>query len=249
MKKSLIVIIVINLLTVTASFAQDTLQQKWHYNVEPYMMFPNMTGQTTVANLPEVGVDANVGDIFGHLKMGAMLYAEATNNNWSVTTDFIYMKLGESVVADRKLIEGGDATMKEYAWELAGFKRITPWLDGGIGFRLIDLDVALDIQTINENKSGSASKLWVDPIIILRSNHVIHNKWLIQLRGDVGGFGAGSDFTWQAQANIGYKFSKLFQTTIGYRYIGINYDKGEGVDRFLYDIDTYGAVVRFGFNF
>ncbi len=44
-------------------------------------------------------------------------------------------------------------------------------------------------------------------------------------------------------------FSKLFQTTSGYRYIGIDYDKGEGAERFLYNIDTYGWVVHFGFNF
>jgi hypothetical protein len=231
--------------------AQDTtsIKNKWYGLVEIYMMFPNMTGQTTVANLPEVNVDANVSDILGHLKMGAMLYAEATNNNWSITSDFIYMKLGQDVVPDSKLIQSGDAIMKQYVWELAGLKRITPWLDGGIGGRLIDLYAGLNIQTIQEYQSGSASKLWYDPVLILRSNNVLKDNWLIQLRGDVGGFGIGSDFTWQAQAYIGYRFSKLFQTTFGYRYIAIDYDKGEGKDRFLYDIDTFGAVLRFGFNF
>ena len=50
-------------------------------------------------------------------------------------------------------------------------------------------------------------------------------------------------------AYAGYRFCKLFQATIGYRYIRINYDKGEGIDRFLYDVDTYGPVVRLGVNF
>jgi hypothetical protein len=72
---------------------------------------------------------------------------------------------------------------------------------------------------------------------------------LLQFRGDIGGFGVGSDFSWQIQANAGYRFSKLFQATIGYRVIGINYDKGEGMDRFVYDVDTYGPVIHTGFNF
>jgi hypothetical protein len=69
------------------------------------------------------------------------------------------------------------------------------------------------------------------------------------MRLDAGGFGIGSDFTWQLQANVGYRFSELFQTTLGYRYIGIDYDNGEGTDSFVYDVDTYGFVLRLGFNF
>ena len=74
-------------------------------------------------------------------------------------------------------------------------------------------------------------------------------KWLFQLRADVGGFGIGSDFTWQGQADVGYRFSKLFQLGLGYRFIGIDYENGEGSDRFKYDVDTYGPVLRFGFHF
>jgi hypothetical protein len=139
--------------------------------------------------------------------------------------------------------------MKQLAWELAGLKRVTPWLDAGLAGRIVSLEVAMDLETINGPRIASGTKTWFDPVIVVRSNNVIKEKWLAQLRVDAGGFGVGSDFTWQLQANAGYRFSKLFQTTIGYRYIGIDYDKGEGAQRFLYDIDTFGWVVRFGFNF
>jgi len=230
------------------SNAQDDPAKKWHYLGELYMMFPNMTGETTVRNLPEAEVDASVGDILGHLKIGAMLYFEATNDDWAISSDLLYMNLGQDLTPG-PIITSGDLTMKQLAWELAGFKRITPWLDAGLGGRLVSLNIAMDMETITNSRSGEASKTWVDPIIIARSNNVIKEKWLAQLRMDVGGFGIGSDFTWQLQANVGYRFSELFQATIGYRYIGIDYDKGEGVDRFLYDIDTFGFVARLGFNF
>jgi len=230
------------------SNGQEDTGKPWRYLGELYMMFPNMTGETTVRNLPEASVDASAGDILGHLKIGAMLYLEATNDDWAVTSDVLYMKLGQDVTPGT-FITSGDLEMKQLAWEVAGLKRITPWLDAGVGGRLVSLNVGLDLQTPNEQRSGSASKTWFDPILIVRSNHLIKDKWIAQLRMDAGGFGIGSDFTWQLQANVGYRFSPLFQTTIGYRYIGIDYDKGDGVDRFLYDIDTYGFVVRFGFNF
>jgi hypothetical protein len=36
--------------------------------------------------------------------------------------------------------------------------------------------------------------------------------------------------------------------TAGYRIISIDYEKGANEDRFLYDVDTSGPVIKFGFN-
>jgi hypothetical protein len=91
--------------------------------------------------------------------------------------------------------------------------------------------------------------MWVDPFIVARIKSDPARKFIYQLRGDIGGFGIGSDLAWQVQAYAGYRFSKLFQMTVGYRYIGMDYDKGSDENRFLYDIDTFGPVVRVGFNF
>lgn len=230
-------------------FAEDSEKAKWHYLTEIYLMFPTMSGDITIAGLPSVEIDADAGTIFSHIKMGAMFYFEATNDDWIISSDLLYMKLGQEVVPTT-LITSGEVTMKQTAWEVAGLKRIYPWLEGGIGGRLVSLYTGLDLETIREEpQSGSVSKTWFDPIIIIRSQGAVKDKWLLQFRGDVGGFGLGSDFSWQIQANVGYRFSKLFQTTIGYRYIGINYDKGDGIERFQYDVDTYGPVIRLGFNF
>ena len=86
-------------------------------------------------------------------------------------------------------------------------------------------------------------------LLIARLSADIKDKWLFQLRGDVGGFGIGSDFTWQAQAYFGYRFSKLFQLTAGYRILSIDYEKSTGSEPFVFDIDEFGPVIRFGFNF
>lgn len=231
------------------SFAQESAAKKWHYLGDLYMMFPNMKGETTVANLPEVEVNADVSDVLGHLKLGGMFYLEATNDNWAISSDFIYMKLNQGLKTTN-LIKSGSVTMEELAWEVDGLKHIIPWLELGVGGRLVSLNTAVNATgTLNEVHNGSASKTWYDPVVVMRMQGYIKDKWLLQFRGDVGGFGVGSNFSRQIQANAGYRFSKLFQATLGYRYIGIDYDKGEGAQRFLYNIDTYGWVVHFGFNF
>jgi hypothetical protein len=233
-----------------SSFSQDQEKEKskWHYQAELYLMFPTMSGQVQIGSLPAVEVDADAGTILDHLKMAAMVYLEANNGEWAITSDLLYMKLGQDV-KESKIIKSGKVDMKETAWELAGLKRLTPWLEGGIGARLMVLGAGVDLQTETflgtRDISDSDNKTWVDPIIVLRSNHVFKEKWLLNLRGDIGGFGIGSKFAWQAQAYGGYRFSELFQLTAGYRYIGIDYNK----DGFVYDVNTYGPVLRLGFNF
>jgi len=228
--------------------AQEKESSKWHYLAEVYLMFPTMSGDVAIANLPAVEIDADAGSILSHLKMGAMFYLEATNNDWAITSDLLYMKLEQGVVPST-LVTGGDATMKETAWEVDGLKRVMPYLEVGVGGRIVSLYTGLDLETILNQRSGSLTKTWFDPVIVVRTKGTIKEKWLLQFRGDIGGFGVGSELSWQLQAYAGYRFSKLFQTTIGYRYISIDYDKGNGADRFLYDVDTYGPVVRLGFNF
>lgn len=50
--------------------------------------------------------------------------------------------------------------------------------------------------------------------------------WLFTFRGDFGGFGIGSTFTWQIQGYVGYKFSKMFCSSVGYRVIVLIMTKG-----------------------
>jgi hypothetical protein len=239
-----------------SSASQDSTaeKKKWNFLVEAYMMFPNMKGTTGVGTLPDANMDVDADDIFSHFKMGTMLYFEAANDGWAFGSDILYMKLGEDATPGT-IINSGDVTVKQFAWELVGLRKLLPWLEGGIGLRLNNLDVEADLVTNNIIGGGttarnkSLAQTWVDPIIIARIKSASGKKFIYQFRGDFGGFGIGSDFAWQIQAYAGYRFSKLFQITGGYRILSVDYNKGTGDERFLYDVDTFGPVVRFGFNF
>lgn len=232
---------------------QSADTKKWHYKVEPYMMFPNMTGSTGVEALPLAEVDASVSDIFSKLKIGAMLYLEVSNDIWSINSDFLYMNL-EQEISPSTFINSGKVNAKQLGWELAGLRRVTPWLEFGIGGLLNSLEVDMSI-TRNQvgggtvSQSGKKSKTWFDPMLITRLTTPAGKKFIGQFRGEVGGFGIGSDFSWQVQALAGYRFSKLFDMTAGYRAIGLDYSSGEGANSFVYDVITFGPVIRFGFNF
>ncbi len=238
----------------SAVYAQENGEEKkWKFLIEPYMMFPSMSGETGVRNIPTVSVDANAGDIFDKLQFGAMLYLEAQNDQWAITSDLLYMNL-EQDAASTQIINSGSVQAKQLGYELAGLYRFSPFLESGLGLRLNSIDTELDIvrNTIGggtESLGGSLSRTWVDPVFITRATADINDKWIFILRGDFGGLGIGSTFTWQVQGYVAYHFSKLFQTSLGYRIIGIDYDKGTGEDRFRYDVNTFGPNIRFGFNF
>jgi hypothetical protein len=239
----------------TANAQEQASQQNsdWNFLLDVYVMFPNMSGTTAVGNLPEVEVDANPGDIFDKLHMGAMLYFEASHDRWAFSSDILYMNLTQGVKSG-PIVQSGEVHAKQLAWELAAMRTLLPRLEAGLGLRINSLDVDLDIvhTTVgggSATASRSAGETWVDPILIARFKSDPSSKFIYQIRGDIGGFGIGSDFAWQLQAYAGYRFSKLFQLTGGYRAIGMDYDKGNGNDRFMYNMDTFGPVVRFGFNF
>ena len=113
MKKRVFLISVLSLfLACNVAYSQEGEKKaKWRYLTEIYLMFPTMAGEVGVADIPPVELDADAATIFGQLKMGAMLYLEATNDDWSISSDLIYMKLGQNVAAST-VVESGEVTMK-----------------------------------------------------------------------------------------------------------------------------------------
>jgi hypothetical protein len=172
MKKSLFIFL--SSLCSLHAFNQESVKSsdKWIFFVEPYLMFPNMDGKVGLGSLPDVSVNANPSDIFNYLQMGAMLNVEASHNKWAISSDFIYMKLSQDAEPS-KTISSGEVEMKQYAWELAGLYKVTPWLEAGIGGFLNSISASANINVNNIGggttyKSAGLTKTWVDPMIIAR---------------------------------------------------------------------------------
>jgi len=231
----------------------EPANSEWSFLAEPYLMFPNMKGTVGLRNLPDAQVAASSGDIFNNLKMGFMLNLEASNAKWAVGSDLLYMSLGQDVEPGI-LIESGEVNTKQLGWEPFGFYRMTSWLELGLGALVnsINSDLRINRKEIGGEMillKASKTETWLDPMILARIKSQSGQKFAYQFRGEIGGFGIGSDLAWQIQAYAGYRFSALFEMTAGYRIISLDYESGSGQNRFKYDVDTSGPVIRFGFNF
>ena len=89
------------------------------------------------------------------------------------------------------------------------------------------------------------SRWWIDPIVGLRGQ-VNFTRWLFAAaQADAGGFGAGSQITWNTQATLGVNFSRNIALEAGYRYMYIDYNK----DNFLYNVNMPGVFAGLIFKF
>jgi len=235
------------------SAQEASIEKQWHFLAEPYVMFPYLAGETGIGNALLVPIDADPGDIFSNLKMAAMLYLEAGTEKWAITSDLVYMHL-QNEITPGTLLHSGTAGVEQFIWEIAGLYRILPFWEAGIGGRFNYLSTELDVRRNifpagTEEVTGFHDDTWFDPVIITRLSTEINDKWLFLFRGDVGGFGLGSDLTWQLQAHAGYRFGKLFQLSAGFRVISTDYRKETEFTEFVFNMKEFGPVIRFGFNF
>jgi hypothetical protein len=91
-------------------------------------------------------------------------------------------------------------------------------------------------RTVDSSESG------VDPLIGSRSGLELTDRFAIIGEGNLGGFEVGSDFTWNAQAYVGYRFSMFGRPTtllLGYRALYQDYHHND----FEWDVTMHGPVL------
>ena len=95
--------------------------------------------------------------------------------------------------------------------------------------------------TGNINNTSSDITRW-DPFFGARGAYSLSNRWLINLSAEIGGFGIGdaADFTYQVDANIGFRISHPISAFVGYRVLG--YDLGDDSGGAT-DITQYGPKI------
>jgi hypothetical protein len=198
-----------------------------------------MSGTTAVRGR-EVDVDVSASDIFSNLQFGAMGLVIARKGKWGLGGDAIWMALGTTV-------RNTNVDFNQGAFSFYGLRRLGSAADLTFGMRVNTLQGQLKSNTLGFDVSQD--KTWVDPLVglILRSP----GQHRVQLKAytEIGGFGAGSDFTWQIFPTLGFKFNDRVSLEVGYRWLDMDYKTGDGSERFGYDVLTQGPVGGLAFRF
>ena len=224
-----------------AASAQSPGSDKWNVTFAPYLMGAGMSGTTGIAG-QEATIDASAGDIFSHLQFGAMAAVVARKGDWGFGGDFIWMALGATADTPPANVDANQGAFAFY-----GMRRLSPNAELTFGARWDVLQGKITFKgpgTVLEQ-----TKQWVDPIVGLNLATSGSGRMHARLYSEIGGFGAGSDFAWQLFPTVGVDLGKRAAFDFGYRWIGIDYDKGDGLSHFKYDVLTQGPVGGIVFRF
>jgi len=100
-------------------------------------------------------------------------------------------------------------------------------------------------------KSGSVD--WIDPFFGARLRHQFAPGQELVVRGDIGGFGAGSELTWQVLATLNWQMCILngiaIDAYVGYRALSVDYSQGSGSTRYEFNVLQQGPVIGFTSKF
>lgn len=254
---------------------EPTVQSGLQAAVTPYFWALSMSGDAAVRGV-DTNVNVDFGDLLSHADKlyGFMGAVDLTSNRWVFQINGAYAHVGEEDAAGHA---GAVSTSTDLdtnaAWlELAaGYRLIDSkgsggstgfTLDGLVGGRYTYIDVDADVTasanvtlpdgtvlTANVSKSLSTQQDWVEPFVGLRGVVELSDRWTLNLRGDVGGFGVdGSDFSWQAVAAMGYKFhmgNTAASFVFGYRALGQDYQNGG----FEWEVVAHGPMIGMQMRF
>ena len=95
----------------------------------------------------------------------------------------------------------------------------------------------------------SMSEDWLDPIVGVLFETPMGGKWSFTGAAQVGGFGVGSDLVTILTGSISYRFNEWSSVDIGYRYLDFDYEDGDGLDRFKFDMREHGPAIGWRFDF
>lgn len=227
--------------------AQDS---GWSYTITPYLWLPDST----------IGIETPRGSVTGELSIGDALKEldfafmgafEASNGKWSFVTDLVYFNLS----ATERTPFGGLFSEASVGSKITAFSALAAYrvheagnvsIDIGAGLRAWSLksEVGLSGGLLPAERFSSSDQ-WVDPIIALRGRVDFDEKWFATFYLDAGGFGVGSDQSYQAITSIGYNVNDRWSVLGGWRYIDFERDDNGNQLDFKQSGLILGASYRF----
>lgn len=227
-------------------------EKKWEFATIGYVWFAGAKGQTDVIGpVPPVDLDLDFGDVLKGFKFAFMGAAEARHDRIVFLGDltFIHLDAKQGIgIRDPDFLEAELDSRTAEVTLVGGYRVANEGpvkLDLLAGGRLNWFKTTLQLDGPNRSAEGEVKQTWFDPLLAARAIAPLGGKWNAAFYGDIGGFGLGSDITWQAIPTVNYQISRKLTLGGGWRVFKVHYDKGD----FLYDVAQSGPIITFRTTF
>ena len=240
----------------------------WTLQITPYLWATGLDGHISPFRRgPTIGVEKSFSDVVDDLDFGGFINVWGRYDRFVFSSDVMYINTMDghavgplpalTISGVGEIPPGGNIDAKVdsklFTATLMGGYRVvdTPrfTLDtlGGARFWHISNDVTLtgSLGPASGSVDHAEGFGWVDPLVGMRAFLPLTQKLSLQSQADIGGFGAGSDFTWSALATVNYAFSDRLSASLGYKLLDVDYDHGGHV----YDTRLSGPVLGMTYRF
>lgn len=218
----------------------------WQFEVTPYLWVVGVNGTTST---PASGINFNRGfsDILKDLSgLPIMIGGEVRKGNVGVMFDMVWFEIKSDIDTRNVLFNDGKAQLEAFQFTAVGFYRpieeAAGTLDIGAGARFWSISTKASLNPgLLPGVSAKENKTFVDPVLATRITFRLGGRWSLTGYGDIGGFGIGSDLTWQALGTLNYRAADWVDLRLGWRHMA--------VDRKKIDVDFDGPIVAATFRF
>ena len=189
---------------------------------------------------------ASASNILEALNFAFMAAGEVHYGRFGLLQDLVYADLGSSGTLSGPLASRVNVDVNMLLSTTAASYRVYDqdgWaVEPYAGARYVGLDQKVRIAgggPLGVARAASVNLDWWDPVVGVRGRAPITQRLSAAGFADIGGFGVGSQFSWEIYGGLDYAVTDWFSTVAGFRYLSINYDDA-GADLKL---KTYGPVL------
>jgi hypothetical protein len=224
---------------------------RWHFRLVPYFWASSISGTASVAGVNAVPLEASFSDVMSNFDIGLLGQVEARRDRLGFAVDFMYLNLGADVPTDLQTLLGPldlGADGRQLTAEGFGFYRAVRGgrdqaghLDLLIGLRYTGTRTRLTAAGLPAEDREGTRLDWLDGMAGARFRVPLGARVGLTGRGDVATI--GSDLTWNVRAGLDVALGRRFATGAEYRWLDIDYDSGQGLDRRIVDLRYAGPYV------
>jgi len=222
--------------------------EEWQQLIAPYVWGAAISGTTRVSGVSS-DTSLSFGDLMDDLEVGFMGVYRASRGRHTITFDTVYIGLGYTDHIPTNALKVETDLDQAVLEADAGYAlNESFWILGGL--RYVELDTTVQVSSpLGPLFATREEQHWIDPVVGIEYSRPLRKPWWLILRGDVGGFGVGSDFAWQGLAVVQWQASPRFGLGFAYRHLDIDYRDGKGAHAFAYDMAISGPAVGMVFTF
>jgi opacity protein-like surface antigen len=245
--------------------AEEKTWEDWNFNVDLYLFVAGASGDATITvegdGMVQMPVDIDFRDFADNYKGGVIGMICAKKKRWSVNLDLSYAKLE----ADQSVTPpGGGGTTVDAKNKLTlneneiflGYQISDP--DQGVsevivGARYLSQDIKLEAKSAADDLDMSTDNSWWMGFLGARYMGPLAGSetWSLLIRADAGIADLSGRFAWRANIGTSWMFAENWDLVLMYKWLGIDYVKGEAGDSdyYAYKATQHGPVVGVGVKF